>query len=305
LVEVTSQKPDANSSRDFVRCNLCEANDAERLFEKHGDTYVRCRRCGLLYLDPQPSEAELSQIYGSRYYDAWGIGDEDAEASVARLKRKTSAGLLERLTRQTGIRDGDLLDLGCATGFLLQEARLKGFEPWGIELNPVSAKRAAESVGADRIHCGTFDDQPFAGRKFRVVVMSDLLEHVRSPRALLARTRTRMESGAALVIVAPNSAGLSRRLLGSRWTDFKREHLYSFDRSTLPALLERESFRVESVRGFPKYLDLAYVDRQLSTYPTPFFTPLVRMLRRLAPAPLAGLPVPLFAGSMIAIARAT
>jgi hypothetical protein len=60
---------------------------------------------------------------------------------------------------------------------------------------------------------------------------------------------------------------------------------------------------VLEARAFPKHLDLHYVDRQLRTYPTPFFTPLVRLLRSISPAPLARMAVPLYAGSMLVLAR--
>jgi hypothetical protein len=133
--------------------------------------------------------------------------------------------------------------------------------------------------------------------------MSDFLEHVRSPRRLLVEAREMLRPGGGLIIVAPDSGGLSSRLLGKQWTDFKREHLYSFDRRTLARMLERTSFEVRHLRAFPKYLDLDYVHRQLSRYPTPFFTSLVKFLSLLTPRRLKRMAFPIYAGSMMAIAR--
>ena len=290
----------ADARRPAVSCDLCGARDAQRIFEKHGDNYVRCRQCGLLYIDPQPSDAELAAIYGAHYYDAWGIGD--AEDAVARLKRKTFSSMLRRLREKTGLHSGALLDLGCATGFLLEEAREVGFDPYGVELNEFSAAKAREKLGANRIHCGTLESAPFVPGSFEVVVMSDVLEHVRSPRQLLRETRALLRPGGALVVVAPDSAGLSSRLLGKQWTDYKREHLYSFDRRTLPRILEQAAFAVLDLRAFPKYLDLDYVHRQLAAFPTPLFTPLVKALHRITPKRLRRVMLPIHAGSMMAVA---
>jgi 2-polyprenyl-3-methyl-5-hydroxy-6-metoxy-1,4-benzoquinol methylase len=286
-----------------VSCDLCGSRETAHLFAKAGDTYVRCRACGLIYLDPQPSDAELEAIYGTDYYKAWGIADD--APGVERLKRRTFRALFERLRARTGLREGPLLDVGCATGFLLEEARTHGFDPYGVELSEFAARIARERLGDDRIHRGTLDDSPFQGRSFAVVVMSDLLEHVRSPSALLRRTRDLVADFGALVIVAPNVAALSRRMLGKHWTDFKREHLFYFEPRTLGAMLARSGFELLEARAFPKYLDLAYVHRQLSTYHTPFFSSLVRCLHALAPVPLRRAVVPVFAGSMMIIARKT
>jgi 2-polyprenyl-3-methyl-5-hydroxy-6-metoxy-1,4-benzoquinol methylase len=290
----------ADTERHTVSCDLCGSDRASTWFVKGGDTYVRCRGCNLVYLNPQPSDAELGEIYGDSYYDAWGL--DHGEESVARLKRRTFRGLLKQISLVAGA-SGPLLDVGCATGYLLEEARAQGYDPYGVELNPLAARIARERIGVDRIHCGTLEEAGFASGSMRVAVMSDLLEHVRRPSQLLRATRELLSSEGILAIVAPNLGGLSRRLLGPSWTDFKREHLFSFDKKTLSDLLSRNGFRVLKARAFPKHLDLQYVERQLSTYPTPLFTPLVRSLRRIAPGPLARLPVPLYAGSMLVLAR--
>ncbi len=286
-----------------VACDSCGASPAAPLFEKGGDAYVRCASCGLVYIDPQPTDAELAAIYDEHYYDAWGSGVNAQH--VAHLKRRTFALMLERLSAASGIRGGRLLDLGCATGYLLEVAKERGFEPFGIELNSFSATQAQEKFGADHVHCGTVDDAPFAARTFQAIVMSDLLEHVRSPRRLLRRAHDLLAPHGALVVMAPDVGGLSSKLLGSAWTDYKREHLFYFDKSTLSAALRQAAFEVREVRAFPKFLDLSYIRQQLVQYPTPLFTPLVRALHAVLPAAATRVAFPIFAGSMMAVAVKT
>lgn len=283
-----------------IACDLCGSTEARKLFDKSGDSYVRCGACGLVYINPPPTDAELSAIYDEHYYDAWGSGVNTAH--VAALKRRTFALMLGRLGRRTGIRSGRLLDLGCATGYLLEVAREQGFDPHGIELNPFSAKQAEEKFGKSRVHCGTVDDAPFAKGAFDVAVMSDLLEHVRSPRKFLARTYELLAPGGALIVVAPNVGGFSSKLLRQAWTDYKREHLFYFDKRSLTAVLRQASLEIREVRAFPKFLDLSYIRQQLIAYPTPLFTPLVRAMHFISPARLRRVAFPIFAGSMMAIA---
>ena len=284
-------------------CDHCGGVSTRMLFEKGGDVYVRCQRCGLIFIDPPPTDAELAGIYDEHYYDAWGTGLNAQH--VATLKRKTFARMLDRLARVTGLRQGRILDVGCATGYLLEVARRRGFEPFGVELNRVSARQAQEKFGAAHVHCGSVDDAPFPAGSFQVVVMSDLLEHVRSPRKLLAQTHRLLAPAGAVVVVAPDAGALSARVLKAGWTDYKREHLFCFDKRTLAAALRQADFTVCEVRPFPKYLDLTYIRQQLTEYPTPFLTPLVRGLHAVVPERLTRISFPTFAASMMAIAIRT
>ena len=59
-----------------VACDLCGGNDTQFLFygldRIHGRNrdwrVVKCRRCDLMYLDPQPEPAELATFYPDDYY---------------------------------------------------------------------------------------------------------------------------------------------------------------------------------------------------------------------------------------------
>ena len=305
MLRNSSKAPPIASMPEGARspCDHCAGDRARKLFDKAGDSYVRCERCGLVYIDPQPTDAELGAIYDEHYYDAWGTGVNAAH--VAELKRRTFHLMLDRLARAAGVRTGALLDLGCATGYLLEVARQRGFDPFGVELNRFSAKLAQEKFGATRIHCGTLDDAPFAPASFRAVVMSDLLEHVRSPRKLLAQAHRLLTPGGALIVVAPDVGGLSSKLLRTAWTDYKREHLFYFDRKTLKASLRQAGFEVRQTRAFPKFLDLSYIRQQLVEFPTPLFTPLIRGIHALLPERATRIAFPIFAGSMIAVAVRT
>ena len=39
--------------RQYVRCDLCDADDAEPIVEKDGTFYVRCRQCAFVYANPR------------------------------------------------------------------------------------------------------------------------------------------------------------------------------------------------------------------------------------------------------------
>ncbi len=105
-------------------------------------------------------------------------GDERVRA----MKRATYRVALEEIRRFT--RASALLDVGCALGFLLEEAVEHGFEACGVDQNAEVARLARERFG-DRVWTGALGAEAFLGRDFDVMTLFDVLEHVPDPADLL------------------------------------------------------------------------------------------------------------------------
>jgi 2-polyprenyl-3-methyl-5-hydroxy-6-metoxy-1,4-benzoquinol methylase len=282
-------------------CEVCGSASFSGLFEKAEHSFSCCDRCGLERIDPQPSDATLAKIYGSHYYDAWGLhGNEDV---VGQLKKKTFEYVLGKLPPRSG---GKLLDLGAATGFLLEVARERGYEPYGVELSEFGAKEIARKFGDDRAHCGELATAPFAGvgqQSFDVVTMCDYIEHVRDPEATLRMVRKNLRAGGAIAITSPDTGSVSRRALGHSWSHYKVEHLFYFSRKNLTQMLHKAGFSAVEFYPLVKTLSLDYVHKQLEVYPHQLLTPVSRTLRAALPKPVMSAPLKFLAGELLAVAR--
>lgn len=235
---------------------------------------------------PQPDDATLAGIYQREYYDAWGIQNDE---SVTRdLKRATFAGLLAPL-RGTLAGTPRLLDCGAATGYLMEEAAAAGMEPYGVELSEFGAGQIAEKFGADRAFRGPFEEASFAGVDrdfFDVITMVDFIEHVRDPAAILTKAYRLLKPGGRILLLTPNAASLSRKLMGLRWLHYKVEHLYYFTPDALSGFLGRAGFGEVKVGKAYKMMNIHYVAHQLARYPHPILTPPAVLLGRLSPSAL-------------------
>src|SRR5579862_1705061 len=140
-------------------------------------TVVTCPTCAIEWQWPRPLPHALAELYTREYYDAWGLRDD--EAVVRAMKLGTFDRLLARVEQYS--RPGALLDVGCATGFLLEAAQRRGWEPYGAELSEYGSDVAKQRFGAGRImNCG-IEEAPFAQGFFAAVTMTDLIEHVTDP----------------------------------------------------------------------------------------------------------------------------
>jgi len=256
---------------ESVRCNLCGADDTVHVVEIDGFHIVKCRQCGLVYVNPRYRQRQLQEIYTEEYYDHDGInngleffGYDNYVGDEENIKT-TFAKRLNTIERYAN--KGRLLDVGCATGFFLDLARSNGWEVIGSEVSDFSARYARQTLGLD-VRLGTLKQLRFEDQAFDVVTMWDVIEHVPDPLGELCEVWRILRDGGVLSIITPDVGSLVARLLGSRWEEFRRvrEHVYFFSRPTMCETLRRAGFGVLKTEYADKVFYLGPAMNRLKYY---------------------------------------
>ena len=269
-----------------MTCPLCTREGSSNRYTLNEIYMVaQCPHCRVQYLNPQPSDEDLSRIYSREYYKAWGLEESQISAAVRAMKLATFNRDLDIIERY--VKGGRALDLGCATGFFLEAARERGFEPYGVEFSSFAANIAKSKFGERAIYNGTAEQTPFAAGSFDVITMSDFIEHVRDPAAVLRKAKSLLKPGGIILITTPDYATWSRTLMGRHWTHYKEEHLYYFDPRSMHFAAQEAGLSVVALEPAYKALNMLYAYSQFNTYPHWLFTPLVRVLYALMPRALA------------------
>jgi 2-polyprenyl-3-methyl-5-hydroxy-6-metoxy-1,4-benzoquinol methylase len=267
-------------------CPVCESRRLRYVFSPHGHRVVRCADCRLMFLNPQPSDAELAAIYGDDYF----LGDDTAAGrdAVARMKSATARHYLDLLGRYCGgHRGGTLLEVGCGQGHLLAEARRLGYDVTGVDLSPSAVDAAGRLLGdGGRVLCGQLEELRLPPGSFDACVLADVIEHVRDPVGFLQTVRRLLVPDGALLIATPSLVSWSARLLRQDWMEWKPEHLTYFDRNTVQNALFKAGYRGAVVCPARKALTLEYVARHFQRYPVPVFSRAVNALARVVPTSL-------------------
>lgn len=150
-----------------------------------------------------------------------------------------------------------LLELGCGNGNTAAAALAEGKCGWacGIELCERPAAEAQKKL--NHVIVGDIEhlslELPQA--PFDILLMSEVLEHLRSPLAVLEKLRLLLRPGAIVLAGSPNVCYYTviLMLLRGRW-DYEREgimdetHLRWFSPATYRQLFERAGFIVDHVR---------------------------------------------------------
>ena len=253
----------------------------------------------MVFLWPQPDDAQLREIYRPDYHLRWGIGGDEEEGLRA-MKRQTFKRQLDRLSGS--VASGRVLDVGCATGFFLEVATEAGWNAYGVELSGFAAELAQRRFG-DRVFNGTLEQATYPDAFFDLVMLSDIIEHVPDPRSFLYEVRRVLRPDGVVMLVTPNSVSLSARLMERHWSHYNPEHLHYFSPATIIRLLSMCGFMVECQEDFPKDLNLNYIGAQLEKNPRLFMAGICRLAGAVVPVCLKEWNFSVHCGEMMVLAR--
>jgi SAM-dependent methyltransferase len=145
---------------------------------------------------------------------------------------------------------GEVLDLGCADGWMGEELETRGHRVTGVDLEAAEGikERVSRFVQAD-LDRGVPEE---VGGPFDLVVAADVLEHVRHPEDLLAQVHDLIAPGGSLLVSVPNFGHwyprlrvLSGRFDYDRRGILDRDHVRFFTRRSLERLLTGAGFSIE------------------------------------------------------------
>lgn len=227
---------------------------------------VRCRQCGHMQLEQMPEGELLDLAYGEAHST-----DYIEEEAGQRASAQVTLASIER-----HLRPGRLLDLGCWVGFLLDEARTRGWHAMGVEPSVFASRYARERLGLDVQTADLFGLDLQLGR-FDAVVLADVLEHLPDPGRALDRIATLAKPEAVLHLALPDAGSRVARLLGPRWWSVIPTHVQYFTRHSVSVLLARHGWEVLALRTAPKAFTVRYYLQRLAGYSALTSNALVRL----------------------------
>lgn len=191
---------------EFAPCALCGTSAGTLVTRQHvfGEHFevVKCNECGLIRTNPRPT-AEWKQHFYDPAYNGWA---EAHGRDFVYAPDPTRLGGYRRLLKllQARVAPGStLLDVGCASGLFVNEARLHGFDAMGCDYSERAIAYGKEHFGVNIIRSvaesiETPDDQ------YDVVTILHVIEHLPDPLAALREMHRVLKPGGLLLLETVN-----------------------------------------------------------------------------------------------------
>jgi SAM-dependent methyltransferase len=262
------------------RCPVCAS--LNRSVVDSIASVVRCSACGHRYVDPRPTQREITRGYSlPNAYDDW-----------LRMAGAREAMWRRRFARVLGADPpGRILDVGAGIGTFLAIARERGWSVEGTEVSTVAILKAHEQHNIT-IRAGLVEDAAPPG-PYDVLCLWHVVEHLPKPRETLQFCRGLMAEQGRVILAMPNDGDAAwaltmignvvRRGLGrtasrryARLRPGAESHIQHFDRRSIERLLSRSGFVVDLVMvddASPKRSQLgamAFATRRLLSRVTPW-----------------------------------
>lgn len=148
---------------------------------------------------------------------------------------------------------GKILDIGCGLGHLLSRLG-KDFGTYGIDINPWAIKKAKLVSPQSHFFCLPAEkiDQ-LKGKKFEVVVMRHLVEHLKNPTSVFDKVAHLLKKDGFIILATPNPESLSAKFMKDKWIGYKDStHISLKPPEFWLKLLEENGFsiKVKTTDGF-------------------------------------------------------
>jgi len=238
-----------------MTCPLCGGGRQRIVVRTAQWRVMYCVTCFNAWTDPPPAQ---------KPYEEEDFHGQFEFKRVADLPRQWRTALEDqvRLLQDFVPAGAGVLEIGCGEGFLLSLLSARGFDVTGIEPSTVASERG-RGRGL-KVHTGYFP-LPGMEESYDAVILSQVVEHIEDPRAILREVRRRLRSRGVVLLVQANWRGLVPRVLKERWYAWvPDQHYWHFTPKGMTRILQEMGFEIVAVR----YSSLEHGSDTLSRFAT-------------------------------------
>ena len=192
-----------------------------------------CVGCGCAFADRIPEQSVFDEHYSRMSkYEYAHQGGEESPFDAARFDI-----IAKYLSEQIENRETRMLDVGCATGGLLDRLRRLGYaNVTGLDPSPGCAKLAKQVYDLS-VHTGTAFENDLPKRSYDLVIVVGVLEHIRDVSAAVAKLGELVSPAGMIFAEVPDATAFSE-WPDAPYQEFSIEHVNFFGPSSLENLMK-------------------------------------------------------------------
>lgn len=233
-------------------CGICNSIDTTLVVKGVKDPYLmikrsfsifQCKNCNTYFTNPKIKDKDQSFLYGDQYFSP-----SNKLSYFEKIYRFHQFDYDFKIYKDLVSKKESILDYGCGDGSRIEFLHKKGYRnTFGIDMYD----SFAANIDKDKFYKAINPVDYSAKKKFKVVTLYHVLEHITNPDNELAFIKNNLLSNNGyLVIQVPNAGSRQFQKYGARWfgLDVPR-HLWHFTKESLVYLLEKNGFEIKKVNS--------------------------------------------------------
>ena len=148
-----------------MACNLCGSSIYKNYLKKDGHNIVECSHCGLVYTLLNGQKIK-NDFYSKDYFVESGYSNYEETAQYIKISFKR---ILKKILHEVPFQKRSLLDIGCATGILLEAAKSLELEPFGVEISKYAAHKGIKK--GFKIFNAPLEEIDFKDHKYDIITI--------------------------------------------------------------------------------------------------------------------------------------
>lgn len=256
---------------NYTICPACGSSSLKEILIAKDNTVsnesfmiLECTDCTLRITQDVPDAAFISPYYKSENYISH---TNTSKGIINRLYQKIRKRTLKQkrklIEEITGVKTGNILDVGSGTGAFASEMKHAGWLVTGLEPDEDARKIAAEQYQVGLKEINQFYSLP--NGSYDAITMWHVLEHVHDIQGYMAQLKSVLKEKGKLFIAVPNYTSKDASIYKEYWAAYDvPRHLYHFSPQSMKMLVEKHGMRIEQYK--PMWFDSFYVSMLSSKY---------------------------------------
>jgi len=211
----------------------------------------QCNSCGFKITENIEDEDNIGRYYQSENYISHSNTSKGIVNSVYHSVRKYMLDRKRRLVEKaTGIRNGDILDVGTGTGFFLNEMKENGWQVTGTEKSSDAREFAKKEFNLDNLP----SEKLFTLNKnsFDAITLWHVLEHIHLLNENMETFARLLKNDGKLIIAVPNHESSDAKHYKEFWAAYDvPRHIWHFAPKQMKQLGEKHGFKLASLHTMP------------------------------------------------------
>lgn len=144
----------------------------------------------------------MNKAKNKMYFYNEFAGQFDSKMNMYETNRRLEV-IFDNLIKPEELRDTNLLDAGCGTGWFSKKASELGANVTSMDLGENLLNLVKEKCDSERI-VGSVLEIPFEDNSFDVVINTEVIEHTPDPEKAVAELSRVLKPGGLLILTVPN-----------------------------------------------------------------------------------------------------